>query len=100
MKEVRKEAIELGYEPGTKAYSDYVGAALRGIRVSSELEGLLDALKIAKERQLVAEDDKQNSAIIKNLENRILALQSGASGSVELGSSNDVPYLGGNLTTK
>ena len=30
MKEVRQEAIMLGYEPGTKAYNDYVGARLRG----------------------------------------------------------------------
>ena len=100
MKEVRKEAISLGYEPGTKEYSDYVGAALRGMRVSSELEPLLDSLKIAKERAMIDPEDEGNNNIIKNLENRILALQSGASGSVELGSSNDVPYLGGNLTTK
>ena len=100
MKEIRKEAIELGYEPGTKEYSDYVGAALRGARVSAELEPLLDSLKIAKERQMIDPDDKGNNEIIKNLENKILALQSGTGGSVELGSSNDVPYLGGNLTTK
>ena len=100
MKEVRKEAISLGYEPGTKEYSDYVGAALRGMRVSSELEPLLDSLKIAKERAMINPDDEGNNNIIKNLENRILALQTGAGGSVELGSSNDVPYLGGNLTIK
>ena len=77
MKEVRKEAISLGYEPGTKEYSDYVGAALRGMRVSAELEPLLDSLKIAKERQLINPEDEGNNNIIKNLENRILALQSG-----------------------
>jgi len=77
MKEVRKEAISLGYEPGTKEYSDYVGAALRGMRVSSELEPLLDSLKIAKERAMINPDDEGNNNIIKNLENRILALQSG-----------------------
>ena len=77
MKEVRKEAISLGYEPGTKEYSDYVGAALRGMRVSAELEPLLDSLKIAKERAMINPDDEGNNNIIKNLENRILALQSG-----------------------
>ena len=80
MKEVRKEAISLGYEPGTKQYSDYVGAALRGMRVSAELEPLLDSLKIAKERQQLYPDDKGNNNIVKNLENRILALQSGTPG--------------------
>ena len=77
MKEVRKEAISLGYEPGTKEYSDYVGAALRGMRVSAELEPLLDSLKIAKERAMINPEDEGNNNIIKNLENRILALQSG-----------------------
>ena len=100
MKEVRKEAISLGYEPGTKEYSDYVGAALRGMRVSSELEPLLDSLKIAKDRQMINPEDEGNNNIIKNLENRILALQSGGSGTVALGGSdNDISYLGNELTT-
>ena len=100
MKEIRKEAIELGYEVGTKEYSDYVGAALRGMRVSSELEPLLDSLKIAKDRQMINPEDEGNNNIIKNLENRILALQSGGSGTVALGGSdNDISYLGNELTT-
>jgi len=101
MKEVRQEAINNGYEPGTKAYSDYVGAALRGMRISSELEPLLDSLKIAKDRQMINPEDEGNNNIIKNLENRILALQSGGSGTVALGGSdNDISYLGNELTTK
>ena len=105
MKEIRQEAISNGLEPGTKEYTDFVGAALRGKRVSKEMEPLIKALESAKDQQFAlggAGIDPSLDKIVKNFQDQLIAMQSGGGPSmVKLGGSdNDISYLGGKLASQ
>jgi len=102
MKEVRQEAMELGYEPGTKEYSDYVGGRLRGEGVSDEIKNTVDALDNLRLQKVSSpESAEQIDKQIKMLEDKLTALSTGGSGTVALGGSdNDISYLGNELTIK
>jgi hypothetical protein len=102
MKEIRQEAMELGYEPGTKEYSDYVGGRLRGEGVSDEIKNTVDALDNLRLQKVSSpESAEQIDKQIKMLEDKLTALSTGGSGTVALGGSdNDISYLGNELTIK
>jgi hypothetical protein len=101
MKEIRSEAINLGYEPGTKEYTDYVGGRLRGEGVSDEIKNTVDTLDTLRLQKVTSpESAEQIDKQIKMLEDKLTALSTGGSGTVALGGSdNDISYLGNELTT-
>jgi hypothetical protein len=101
MKEVRQDALSRGLEPGTKAYNDYVGARLRGEGVSDEIKNTVDALDNLRLQKVSSpESAEQIDKQIKLLEDKLIALSTGDSGTVALGGSdNDISYLGNELTT-
>ena len=101
MKEIRSEAINLGYEPGTKEYTDYVGGRLRGEGVSDEIKNTVDTLDTLRLQKVTSpESAEQIDKQIKMLEDKLTALSTGGSGTVALGrSDNDISYLGNELTT-
>jgi hypothetical protein len=95
MKEIRQEAMELGYEPGTKEYSDYVGGRLRGEGVSDEIKNTVDALDTLRLQKVTSpESAEQIDKQIKMLENKLTALSTGGTGTMGSFDDNMISYLG------
>ena len=78
MKEVRQEAIMLGYEPGTKAYNDYVGTRLRGEGVSEEINNIVETIEnLRLQAQMNPDSAESIQKNIDNLQNKLTALTTG-----------------------
>tara|TARA_R110000751_G_scaffold57051_1_gene121318 strand:+ start:4801 stop:5835 length:1035 start_codon:yes stop_codon:yes gene_type:complete len=95
MKEIRSEAINLGYEPGTKEYTDYVGGRLRGEGVSEEIKNTVDTLDTLRLQKVTSPDSaEQIDKQIKMLENKLTALSTGGTGTMGSFDDNMISYLG------
>ena len=95
MKEIRSEAINLGYEPGTKEYTDYVGGRLRGEGVSDEIKNTVDTLDTLRLQKVTSPDSaEQIDKQIKMLENKLTALSTGGTGTMGSFDDNMISYLG------
>ena len=95
MKEIRSEAINLGLEPGTKEYTDYVGGRLRGEGVSEEIKNTVDTLDTLRLQKVTSPDSaEQIDKQIKMLENKLTALSTGGTGTMGSFDDNMISYLG------
>ena len=94
MKELTQQAIAAGYEPGTDAFTKYIGAALRSKGLSENLASYSQTLKNLNEQLLTAQATGEQEKIdqilqqisqTQNLLNTVL-------GGTSTGSSNVVSY--------
>jgi hypothetical protein len=91
MKELTQQAIAAGLQPGTAAFTTYIGEKLRGKGLSANLASYSETLKNLNEQLLQAQAANQDPATIiqqiKDIQGLITAELGGTSGA-----SSDIPY--------
>ena len=95
MKELTQQAIAAGYEPGTDAFTKYIGAALRSKGLSENLASYSETLKNLNEQLLTAQALPNNEETVQQIIKQISDIQNLIN--VELGgtgttSSNTIDY--------
>jgi hypothetical protein len=91
MKELTQQAIAAGLQPGTAAFTTYIGEKLRGKGLSANLASYSETLKNLNEQLLQAQAANQDPSTIiqqiKDIQGLITAELGGTSGA-----SSDIPY--------
>ena len=95
MKELTQQAIAAGYQPGTDAFTKYIGAALRSKGLSENLASYSQTLKNLNEQLLTAQALPDNQETVQQIIKQISDIQNLIN--IELGgtgttSSNTIDY--------
>jgi hypothetical protein len=95
MKELTQQAIAAGYDPGTDAFTKYIGAALRSKGLSENLASYSQTLKNLNEQLLTAQALPDNQETVQQIIKQISDIQNLIN--IELGgtgttSSNTIDY--------